>query len=73
MQANPPQPSEKLKVDVDPNHFTQIEVGSKGGQLRRIIERENLPFKPGCAFFEFVNKKEDIDEKKQVIIMDKVG
>ena len=72
MQANPQQPSEKLQVPVNDNRFIQIEVGSKGGQLRQIVERKNLPFKPGCAFFEFMNKKEDIDEKKEVIIMDKV-
>ena len=72
MQANPQQPSEKLRVPVDDNRFIQIEVGSKGGQLRQIVERKNLPFKPGCAFFEFINKKEAIDEKKEVIIMDKV-
>jgi hypothetical protein len=72
MQANPPQPSEKLKVPVDDNRFIRIEVGSKGGQLRQVVERRNLQFKPGCAFFEFINKQEDIDENKEVIIMDKV-
>ncbi|MCG8620629.1 MAG: hypothetical protein MJE68_01340 [Proteobacteria bacterium] len=72
MQANPPQHSEKLKVPVEDNRFTQIEVDNKGGQLRKVLERRNLQFKPGCAFFEFINKQEDIDEKKQVIIMNKV-
>ena len=72
MQANPLQRSEKIKETVDENHFTRIEVGSEGGPLRQILERENLQFKPGCTFFEFINKQEDIDEKKKVIIMDKV-
>lgn len=73
MQANPSHTSENLKLEpINNDCFIQIEVDSKGGQLRQLIERENLTFKPGCAFFEFMNKKEDIDEKKAVILMEKV-
>ena len=73
MQANPRQTSRKLELEsVNDNRFIQIKVSSKGGQLRQLIEREKLKFKPGCAFFEFKNKKEDIDEKKEVILMEKV-
>lgn len=45
----------------------------KGGELIDCIEREGLTYKPGCAFFEFVNKTEDIHERKRVILMDKVS
>ena len=57
---------------IDASHYKMIKV-KKGGELIDCIEREGLTFKPGCAFFEFVNKTEDIHERKKVILMDKVN
>lgn len=42
-------------------------------ELRGFIENHcKLTYKPGCAFFEFKNDKEDISERKEVLVMDKV-
>ena len=57
---------------VDASRFKVIKV-EKGGELIDCIEREGLTYKPGCAFFEFVNKTEDIHERKKIILMDKVS
>ena len=59
-------------TSVDASHYMVIKV-KKGGELVDCIEREGLTYKPGCAFFEFVNKAEDIHERKRVILMDKVS
>lgn len=58
-------------TSADASHYKVIKV-KKGGELIDCIEREGLAYKPGCAFFEFVNKTEDIHERKTVILMDKV-
>ena len=59
-------------TSVEVSHYKVIKV-KKGGELIDCIEREGLAYKPGCAFFEFVNKNEDIHERKRVILMDKVS
>lgn len=42
-------------------------------ELCEFIERhKKLTYKPGCAFYEFKNDKEDISERKEVLLMDKV-
>lgn len=64
--------SSLTSTSVDASRYTVIKV-KKGGELIDCIEREGLTYKPGCAFFEFVNKTEDIHERKRVILMDKVS
>jgi hypothetical protein len=45
-----------------------------GCELREFVERHHrLTYKPGCAFFEFMSDKEDINERKEVLFMDKVS
>ena len=43
-------------------------------QLQEFIESySKLTYKPGCTFYEFKNDKEDISERKEVLLMDKVS
>ena len=45
-----------------------------GSELREFIESHcKLHYRSGCAFFEFKNDKEDINERKEVLFMDKVS
>lgn len=47
---------------------------TKDCSLSELIEDiYNLKFRPGCAFFEFAHKREDISEGKEVILMSKVS
>ena len=63
-----------MKLDpVRSNRFQKLVV-TKDCELREYIESIcNLTFKSGCAFFEFLNDKEDINERKEVLLMDKVN
>ena len=63
----------KSKPDpVAPDRFKKFEV-TEDCELREFIESNcRLTFKPGCAFFEFMNDKEDINERKEVLLMDQV-
>lgn len=63
---------ESKRFRVDSGRFQQIKV-TEDCELQEFIESHcKLPFKSGCAFFEFINKEEDISEKKEVLLMDKV-
>ena len=43
-------------------------------ELREFIESQcKLTYKSGCAFSEFKSDKQDISERKEVLLMDKVS
>ena len=42
-------------------------------ELREYIEsHKKLIYKPGCTFFEFKSDKEDISERMEMLLLDKV-
>ena len=54
-------------------HFQKFDV-PMDCELREFIERHcKLTYKSGCAFAEFKSEKRDINEKKEVLLMDKVS
>ena len=58
-------------IKVDSNRFQTLKV-TMDSELREYIESNKLTYKSGCTFFEFKSDKEDISERKEVILMDKV-
>ena len=67
-------PSVKEKLELKPitgRKFDEINV-KKNGKLREAIESNNKKFERGRAYYEFINKKENISEDQKFIFIDKV-
>ena len=66
--------SEDNPVLVDPSRkFKQLQVFKACSLIELIEDKYHLEFRPGCAFYEFTHKHEDIGPNKEVILMDKVS
>lgn len=66
--------TEQLPIPVKSSrNIIKINVPRACSLLELIEDIYDKKFRPGCVFFEFTHKKEDIDPKKEVILMRKVG
>ena len=58
-------------VPVDPSRFQVLDVDERC-DIRTYVQKNGLIFKPGRGFYEFT-KPEKISDKKEVVLVDKVG
>ena len=58
-------------IPVDRDRFQILPV-KQPCQLQEFIDTCGLTFEPGCTFFEFSHKTEDISSDREVILMTKV-
>lgn len=62
-----------LPVAVDTSrNINKLTVPRACSLIELIEDMHNLKFRPGCAFYEFTHKHEDIGPEKEVILMRKV-
>ena len=58
-------------VEVANDRFIRLNV-NKDCELKTFIEESECTFHRGAAFYEFTRAEEDIEDDKEVILMDKV-
>lgn len=56
---------------MDPSRFQVLDVDTKC-DIRTFVQNNSLIFKTGRGFYEFT-KPEKISDKKEVVLIDKVG
>ena len=62
------------RMDAERLDYFKKLVVKKDCELREFIEIEcKLPFKRGCAFYEFIHEIESIPEYKEVMLMKEVS
>lgn len=54
------------------NYEEMVVKDEDGRQLEEFVVNNSKRFKPGCAFVELKDKREDIDANKKVILKNKV-
>ena len=74
-QRNPDPDHDETNFELKPVNSSRFQIlqVTSDCELRDFVESDHkLPYKAGCAFFEFKKDKEDINERKEVLLMDKV-
>ena len=56
---------------IEDDRFIRLNV-DKDCELKTFIEESEYTFHRGAAFYEFTREEEDIEDDKEVILMDKV-
>ena len=59
------------EIAAPPPRFTELQV-KRNCELKEFIEENKLEFKRGCTFYEFIHEIENISDKQEVVLKDKV-
>ena len=64
---------DEMELQLLPNGRFSVYPVNIDCELREFLEEQQLEFKRGCAFYEFVHDFERISEDQEIILMEEVS